>query len=490
MKVQNYKSEWLFIFLYLEMQPTGTSHETFPSTTIQLKRSLGLLTSVLLVAGIMIGSGAFKKIVPMSQQLGTENYILLAWICAGIITMIGAFTYAGLATSTNRTGGIYEYLRLAFGDFVSFLFGWSFFSIAGSGAIAALAFIFSQSVHTLITFPEPFISLRDWSIGHFIFPFADSGIKLFAISIVALLTWLNCRGLKPGAVLNNIVTIAKISGILLLMIAGFLYTKPPVQEVPAAPTIVSDSSFVSSLLAAMLSALWAYDGWANITFITGEIKNPQRNLPFAIIGGVCIATLLYVLVNYSFLQVLSPAQLAATAQNEIAGVRIAGIIMGQTGMVIISVLIMTCTFGAVNACIMVYPRLYYRMAQEQRFFKNAAAIHPSFLTPHIALIWSGLWSCLLIISGTFDLLTNLVVFSSYIFFGLTGWGLIKLKRKGMITAKVIGYPVTPVLFILFSLSLIINTLITEPKQSLTGLLLVFSGLPFYWYFKKTETKNK
>lgn len=424
----------------------------------------------------------------MSQQLGSEKYILLAWISAGVVTMIGAFTYAGLATVTSKTGGIYEYLRLAFGDFISFLFGWSFFTIAGSGAIAALAFIFSQSVNSLIEFPNLFTSLRDFSIGNFIFPFADSGVKLFAIIIVTMLTWVNCRGLKPGALLNNIVTIAKISGILLLMIAGFLYTKTPAAESTITSPVISNTSFISNLLAAMLSALWAYDGWANITFITGEIKDPRRNLPYAIVGGVTIATLLYVLVNYSYMQVLSTAQLANTTQNQIAGVRVAGIIMGNTGAVIISLLIMTCTFGAVNACIMVYPRLYYRMAQEQRFFKKAAIIHSSFRTPYIALIWSGVWSCVLIISGTFDLLTNLVVFSSYIFFGLTGYALIKLKRKGLITAKVIGYPVTPVLFMLFALALITNTLITETKQSIIGLLLVLSGLPFYWYFKRTDKK--
>lgn len=460
----------------------GINHNQ-QSKPVQLSRSLGLFTSILLVAGLMIGSGTFKKIAPMSQQLGSEKYILLAWICAGIITMTGAFTYAGLATVTNKTGGIYEYLRLAFGDFISFLFGWSFFTIAGSGAIAALAFIFSQSVNTLVEFPNPFAAYHDISISNFIFPFADSGVKIFAILVVAVLTVLNIRGLKPGALLNNIVTLAKISGIVLLMMAGFFYSKST-STVAQASTVVSNTSFISSFLAAMLSALWAYDGWAQITFIAGEIKNPQQKLPYAIVGGVTIATLLYVLVNYSFMQVLSPAQLAETTQNQIAGVRVAGVIMGQTGTVIISTLIMTCTFGAVNACIMVYARLYYRMAQEQRFFGSAANIHSSYQTPHVALLWSGLWSSVLIISGTFDFLTNLVVFSSYIFFGLTGWALIKMKRNKMITAKVIGYPVTPILFILFSLALIINTLITEPKQSLIGILLVLSGIPFYWYFKK------
>lgn len=451
-----------------------------------LNRSLGIGTSILLVAGIMIGSGAFKKIAPMSQQLGNSTYIILAWIMAGVISMLGAFTYAGLATVTNKTGGIFEYLRLSFGDFISFLFGWSFFTIIGSGAIAALAFIFSQSVNTIINFPSPLDHYRDISVFNIIYPFADSGIKLFAIIVVGLLSWLNYRGVKPGALLNNIVTTAKISGIAILIFAGLFYKGLSAGNATAltSDAAIHNTSFFSSFMAAMLSALWAYDGWANITFISGEIKNPQRNLPYAIVGGVSIAMLLYVLVNYSFMRVLSPAELAATTQQQIAGVRVAGIIMGTTGTLLISVLIMTCTFGAVNACIMVYARLYFRMAEENRFFKGAAAVHPVFRTPYIALIWSGAWSSVLIITGTFDLLTNLVVFASYFFFGLTAWGLIKLKKQKIITVRVIGYPVTPILVLLFSLALVINNFIFDPKQSVIGLLLVLSAVPFYWYFKR------
>jgi APA family basic amino acid/polyamine antiporter len=471
---------------FLASPTTENNHENL------LNRSLGVGTSILLVAGIMIGSGAFKKIAPMSQQLHNSTYIILAWITAGVISMLGAFTYAGLATVTSKTGGIFEYLRLSFGDFISFLFGWSFFTIIGSGAIAALAFIFSQSVYTIVSFPSPLDRYSDISILHIIYPFADSGIKLFAIIIVALLSWLNYRGVKPGALLNNIVTTAKISGIAILIFAGLFYKGMAPGDAPtiALSTASTGTSFFSSFMAAMLSALWAYDGWANITFISGEIRNPQRNLPYAILGGVSIAMLLYVLVNYSFLRVLSPAELAATTQSQIAGVRVAGIIMGKTGTLLISVLIMTCTFGAVNACIMVYARLYFRMADENRFFRSAAAVHPVFRTPHIALIWSGIWSAILIITGTFDLLTNLVVFASYFFFGLTAWGLIKLKRRKIITATVIGYPVTPFLVLFFSLALVINNFIVDPKQSAIGMLLVLSAVPFFWYFKRLEERKK
>ncbi|HWB24802.1 MAG TPA: amino acid permease [Chitinophagaceae bacterium] len=436
-----------------------------------LNRALGLTASTLLVAGLMIGSGVFKKVVPMAKSLGSEPYILLAWIMAGVITMFGAFTYAGLATTTNRTGGIYEYLKIAFGDFIAFLFGWSFFTITGSGAIAALAFIFSQSVNTLAPLP-----------------FGDAGVKGFAVVVIGLLTWLNYRGIKQGGIVNSIVTTAKILGILLLIAASLFFTHGTSVEqgTPVASAAITGAAYFSSFFGAMLSALWAYDGWANITFIAGEVKNPERNLPLAIVGGVGIAMFLYVMLNYGFMQVLSLHQLAGIGDNQIAAAEAANAVMGRTGAVIISILIMTCTFGAANACIIVYPRLYYRMAQENRFFKRAAAVQPVFRTPHISLLYSGIWCSVLVISGTFDLLTNLVVLASYFFFGLTAWGLIKMKKRGIVKAKVVGYPVTPYIIILFSIVLIINNIIHEPKESLACIALIFSGIPFYIYFKRKD----
>src|SRR6516162_1033951 len=193
---------------------------------IPLNRVLGLPTAILLVAGIMIGSGVFKKIAPMAQTGIGEDYILLAWIVAGVITLFGAFTYAGLASMTAESGGVYEYLRLVYGDFIAFLFGWAIFMIGGSGAIAALAFVFSQSVNTLIHLPEPFSNIQDISIGHFIYPFSSSGIKIFAVLTIFILSWINYRGVKNGGRLNNVVTGAKILGIFMLIVLGFFYTAP------------------------------------------------------------------------------------------------------------------------------------------------------------------------------------------------------------------------------------------------------------------------
>ena len=465
---------------------------TTDKTKIPLKRVLGLPTGILLVAGIMIGSGVFKKIAPMSAALMSEPYILAAWIIAGIITMFGAFTLAGLATTTTESGGIYEYLRLTVGNFFSFLYGFTVFTIIGSGSVAALAFVFSQSLHTLVTIPDPLQHFQDISIGNFIFPFASSGVKMVAVLSIIVLTWINIRGTKNGGILNNIVTAAKILGILIMIVAGLFYSSSSTATTTEINTSIqfSNTGLFSALFGAMLSAFWAYDGWAIISSVTGEMTNPKRNVPLAIIAGVGVAMLLYVLLNYTFMQVLPVSTLAAIGENDIAAAVVAGTVMGKTGTVLIAVLIMICTFGALNACIIVYPRIYYRMAQENFFFKKAANVHPIFRTPYTSLIISMVWSCILVVSGTFDLLTNLVVFAGFFFYALLAWALIRMKRNGQIQSKVPGYPVVPVIVILFSLALIVNTVIVQPQQSLTGLLLVLSGVPFYYYFKKRLPDKK
>jgi basic amino acid/polyamine antiporter, APA family len=469
------------------MEDTNQTISSTDKSKIPLLRSVGLTTGILMVAGIMIGSGVFKKIVPMAQSLMSETWILLAWIIAGVITMFGAFTYAGLASLTKESGGVYEYLRLCFGNFFSFLFGWTIFMIGGSGAIAALAFVFSQSVNTLVNFPDPLHAFHNISIGHFIFPFASSGIKIFGVITIGLLTWLNYLGIKKGSILNNIVTAAKIFGIVLLIISGLFFAGPSASDPVTTTSIINhtaNSSLFAGLFGALLSALWAYDGWANITYITGEIKNPQRNVPVAIMAGVGIAMTLYVLLNAAYMHVMPLQQLATLGENKIAAAEMAGVVLGKAGTVIIALLIMICTFGALNACIIVYPRLYYRMAQENFFFKKVARVHPVFRTPYVSLIYSLVWSCILVLTGTFDQLTNLVIFSGYLFFGLVTWGLISMKRKGIIKTKVIGYPVIPIIIILFSAALVVNTIIVQPAQSAMGLLLVLSGVPLYYYFKK------
>ena len=456
-----------------------------------LLRALGIFSATLLVAGIMIGSGVFKKIIPMAQTGLTESWILIAWALAGIITMLGAINIVGLASLTEESGGVYEYLRLAFGNFFSFLFGWTDFTIIGTASIAALAFIFSHTVNMLIPLPNPLQQWEHISVANFIYPFADSGIKILAILIIMILTWINYRGVRESGTVNNIFTSAKILGILLIIFLGLFYTSPlqPQQQeiIASSAPPLHGTAFFSAFFVAMLSVLWAYDGWVNVSFITGEVKNPKKNVPRAIIIGVTIATVLYVMVNYVYMKVLSLDELAAVNKNEIGAAVVANTLLGKIGKTLIIILIMVSVFGSLNAIILSHSRIYFRMAQEKFFFKKVAQVHIRNKTPHIALLYTMVWSCVLVISGTFDILTDMVIFAGFLFYGLLAIAFIKMKQKGMISRKAFGYPIIQVIIILFSLTLIINTIATHPLQSLIGLGLMFTGVPFYYYFKNKIT---
>ena len=328
------------------------------------------------------------------------------------------------------------------------------------------------------------------SIGHIIYPFADSGIKLLSVTIIVLLTWVNYIGVKESGLLSNIFTSAKILGILILIALGLFYTPAAIQQpaaaAPATTTILSGGAFLSAFFVTMLNVFWAYDGWVDISAITGEIKNPRRNLPLAIFTGVSIAMGLYLLVNYAYMNVLPLHTLAAVSENEIGAAVVAKAILGNMGSTMIAVLIMTCAFGSLNGVLLSHTRIYFRMAQEKFFFSKAASIHPRHRTPHMALLYTMIWSCVLVVSGTFDMLTDMVVFATFLFYGLLAAATLKMKRNGIIKVKVTGYPYVQVFIILFSFTLLVNTVLSQPKQTLIGIGLILSGLPLYFYFNKRQ----
>ena len=452
-----------------------------------LKRTLGLSTAVLLVMSSMIGSGVFKKIAPMSTTLGDSNLVLLAWLAAGLVTMMGTLTYAGLASLTEESGGQYEYLRIIFGKFFSYLLGWACFSVIQTASIASIAFVFAESVNNILPMPAFTEQWADIGIGGFIYPFANSGVKLLAIITILVLTYINYRGVKEGGLLNDIFSWAKILGILLLIILGLSYSSPtPISHHAADYAPLSFNQLLAPFFLAMLGAFWAYDGWVNVTYITGEIKNPRRNVPIAIIAGTFLVMVLYLLIHVAYFRVLSVDEFAAidAAGNQIAGVEVAKKILGDGGNLLISILIMLCTFGATNASLMASARIYYRMANAGVFFQSAGKIHPTYKTPHIALLMQMVWAIVLVMSGTFDQLTDMLIFAAFIFYGSSAFGLVLMKRRKLITVKVFGYPFIPIFYVLFCIGLVINTLITMPNESITGLLLIAAGIPLYFYFNR------
>jgi APA family basic amino acid/polyamine antiporter len=473
----------------------------------QLVRSLGLTTAILLVISSMIGSGVFKKIAPMSATLLDSNLVLLAWVLAGVVSMMGVFTYAGLSSLTEEGGGQFEYFRIIYGRFFGYLFGWACFTVIQSASIASIAYVFSQSVNNIFHLGDPFAQWSETSIAGTLTPFENSGVKLFAIATIVALTIINYFGVKKGGMLNDIFSAAKITGIVFLIVAGLILhgtvTEDPTITLASPPQGVS---LLSAMFGAMLAAFWAYDGWINVSYIGGEIKNPKKNIPIAIIGGTAVVMLLYVLVNYVYLHVLPVSTFVAidASQNKIAAAEVAQQLLPGFGYVLISVLIMICTFGATNASLMSSPRIYHQMAKKDLFFKSFGETHPKYHTPHVSLVYQMIWSSILVISGTFDQLTDMLIFASFIAYGSGAAGLLYMKYKGKqirqpdgtmqhvrITTKVIGFPVIPIVFLIFCVGLVANTLYVYRQESLTGLGFIALGIPLYFLFrKKSESEQQ
>lgn len=460
-----------------------------PNQQTSLKRTLGLFASTLMVVGIVIGSGVFKKIVPMSQTGLSETAILMAWILAGVISLFAAFTVSALASLTEESGGLYEYFRLAYGDFLAFISGWADFIIISPAAIAALAFLFGEVINSFAPLPNPFEQWKDFSIGGFIFPFANSGVKLVGILAIIILTGVNSLGSKESGIFNSIITSAKILGISVLIIVGLAYSGPENSDSTQLSSSIAEPGgmlFYSAFFAAMLSAFWAYNGWETATNISGEIINPKRNLPLALTIGLSLVALIYTLLNYTYMNVLSLEQLKAISPNQIGAFVVAETLLGTFGKILLIVLLVICVFGALNSNVVTAPRKFYRMAQQGYLFSHLQKVHPRFRTPHVSLGYMMILGCIMLISGSFDMLTNMVIFLNFVFYGFLAFAVLRLKRKGVIQTKVTGYPIVPFILLLFSIALTINTIWVQPQQSILGLLFVASGIPVYYYFKKSR----
>lgn len=453
-----------------------------------LVREFGVFTVTLLVVGMLVGSGIFQKIIPMAKTNLSEFWILMAWLVGGIISILGAFTVGGLASLTEDSGGTYEYFRIAFGNFFSFISGWADFMIIGTGASAAIAVLFAESVNQVIPIPNPLHSLETFSIGNQILPFKDFGIKIIAIITVVFLTLINAIGTKESGVINNIITSVKILGILIIISLGFIL---PVQDLSTTSDIVIEAnsdegiSFISNFFILLIAALWAYEGWTYAANVTGEVINPKRNMPLALSLGIGVTIIIYILLNYIFIHVLSLPGLILLNDNDVAALTLADVLLGKAGTSFVLILVIVCTLGAINSNIISLPRKYFRMAQEGFFFRSASRLNSRFRTPVNALIYSMLWSCILIFSGSFNQLTDLVIFIGYIFYGMLGVALIKLKIKGTIKEKVFGYPYAPIVFIVCAIALTSIQIWNYPEQSFIGLSLTLIGIPFYWYFKNS-----
>jgi len=460
----------------------------------ELVRGLTLTAAIMIVAGSMIGSGIFRKPATMAGQLMSPELLLIVWLVAGIITFIGALCNAEVSGIIDATGGQYVYFQKMYGNFVSYLYGWSVFAVIQTGAGAAIAYVFGEYLGYFIQYPQLPETWQNFSIyipiiGN-IFPFAEFGAKAAAILCILFLTGINYAGVIFGGAVQSFVTFIKIASIVLLSIlllasgSGSFSNISTGFSMPESTT----TNIISLFGLAIAGAFWAYDGWNNLTFVSGEIKNPQRNVPLGLLFGTLIVVIVYMLINVAYLYVLPIEKMAA---SPLVGATAASIVFGSNGAILISIAVIISTFGALNGNILSTARVCFAMAKNNMFIKSLDKIHPRYATPHTSLVAQGLWSCFLVLTGTFDTITDYVMFASWLFYMLGAYGVIVLRKKMPDVHrpyKVWGYPYTPMIFVVFSFLFLVNTIVSDYENAAMGSLLILLGLPFYyWRIAKNKT---
>ncbi|HVZ57095.1 MAG TPA: amino acid permease [Chitinophagaceae bacterium] len=454
----------------------------------QLSRSLGLGLVIVMVISNIIGSGVYKKIAPMAAELHSSGWVLVCWVVAGIISLLGSLCNAEVAGLLADTGGDYVYYKKIYNRFFAFLFGWSLFTVIQTAAISSLAYVFAQSLNSMVRLPPLLSSWSHYSIAGIFFPFADLQVKLTAILVILLFTWFNSRGIRRGAALSTVILLLVFAGIFTIIVFGLSSHQAHVAGVFNLKQDPGRPVGFRSVFTAILSAFWAYQGWATIGYIGGEVKNARRLIPIGMALGMALVIITYLLINTTYLSLLSIPQLEAIYQsnNGIAAVEAVRVFWGTPGVVFISLLIAMTTLGCVHATILVSARTYFAMAREGLFFRRIGRLNDRQV-PRNSLWMQGIWACLLVFSGTFDQLTDMIIFSVFLFYAATTLGVFILRVKmpqAPRTFRVWGYPVIPALVLVFCMALFVNTLFTRPREAAVGLILMFSGIPFYFWFRK------
>jgi APA family basic amino acid/polyamine antiporter len=466
--------------------------ENLPRT--ELKRALGPWAAASIVVGTVIGSGIFLVPRTMIQKVGTVEAVFAVWVAGGLLSLAGALSYAELAAMLPEAGGEYAFLREAYGPLWGFLYSWTQMWVAKSGSIATLATGFFLY---LTTFFEPLkgvIYTVPLNIGPNGGPLEIQYGQLFAIALILSLGWLNYFGVKIGGNVQVAVTFLKVALIAAIVVAGLALGKAHAPETAS----VAPLTF-SGFIAALVAALWAYDGWNNVSMVSSEIKDPQKNLPRALIGGTLCVIAIYMLANAAYFHVMTPSEVAGRLVDGrwIGGsTRVAAEMMRKIfqapGAAAVSIAAMISIFAALNGSILSGARVPYAAARDGYFFHAVGRVHPRHHTPGVSIIVLNLWACLLVLSGKYDDLFNLVIFASWILYGMTAAAVLVLRKKRPLLARpyrTLGYPVIPLLFLIGAGVLLFSTAIERPRESLMGLGLMALGLPFYYYWKKQRAQS-
>ena len=431
----------------------------------QLRRILGLWDLVAMIIGTVIGSGIF--LVPGAVLRAVGNSVpvaLMVWLTGGILSLLGALTCGELSAMKPQAGGLYVYIRECYGPFLGFLFGWTLFFVIGSGSIATLAVAFSSYL-------GEFITLSPWSL------------KAVAALMILVITVVNVLGTRSSANLLNVTTAIKVAALLTVSVVLLWYGKHSV--LGDANSSVHPTSNLAGFGLAMISVLWAYEGWQYVTYAAGETVNPQRIFPLAFLIGTGILISIYLLANLAYVAALGTAGVAESTR--VAASALALVVSHGAGKFVAAAILISM-FSAANALILNSPRVFYAMAKDGLFFVSLSKIHPKFGTPAIAVCVAGVWSALLALSGTYEQLLTYVVFIAWIFYALAAATLFIYRKRSPDAVRpyrVPGYPFTPLLFIIAALALVGNTIVTQPLRAAIGLGIVFLGAPAYAFWRRT-----
>lgn len=471
------------------------------ASTPHLQRKLGLWACISIVIGSVIGSSIFMKPATMAAQLGSPVLLLAVWIVAGIISIFGGMINSEVGAMIPETGGQYTYFRYMYGEFFAYLLGWAAFIVINTAGIAAIAFIFAQYADYFLHLPS-FAQHTEqsivWSIPFIgkIFPLENFGVKMLAILSIVTTSLINYRSVKLGGMVQVVFTVLKVGALLFLVISIFVSGKGSFKNFTANSATMNFSlwSVITGFVAATSGALAAYDGWNNLGLAGGEIIHPQKNIPRSLIGGLAVCIILYVLTTQAYIYMMP---LDEMKNSHLVATDALSKVMGGKGAAIIALLVIVSTFGAVNSNVLPCARLTYAMAKDKLFFSWAKKIDGTYHTPSVSIWLQCAWSCILVLSGSFDMLTDMFVFVTWIFYGFAAYGIIVLRKKmpgAERPYKLKGYPFIPIIFILFTVLYFVITIYNDIHSYITGqskiiysalgFLLLLSGVPFYFYFRR------
>ena len=459
------------------------------SATRELARVLSLRDAIALVLTV-IGTGVFLKTATMAQLVGTPSTVLLAWVAAGVLSLAGALTYAELGAMMPEAGGDYVFLREAYGNLVAFLFGWTNLVLISTGGVAAVSTALASFLSSFVPLDAVWAT-RDFELLGQVVHWRLGVQQLVAVAVILLFSAINSRGVAVGARVQWVATLAKLGGIAIIVFGAFLLSKTGSWDHLRAPvTAGTAGGGITAFGAAMLAALWAYQGWANVSMVAGEIEKPERNVPRALIYGMLLVILVYLITNVAYFYALPFSEVLTANSTAYRDALPVAAKAAQTffsyGPQLVSIAFIIAVIGSLNGIILMNARVPFAMARDGLFFKRLGELNPISRVP-VAAIWTqGIWACVLALSGTFDQITTSLIFALWIFFALAGASLFVLRRKVPAAPRryrTPGYPVVPILFVLVAVWLVVSSVKAYPIESGVGVFLIALGLPFYAYFQ-------